>query len=151
MNLPEKGPYLTEGLEPGPGIAEALGRENGIFDSDVLQRKPFTCSIPSFNSPNGWGAERRPGFDVKVVGHLDRNSEKSTYCEIADNAEVFLNGSSIGLLVLNPCKTGETTISIEVAHDGVELVAKKCVEPSIRDDPDGNKIVCTESPIGDVH
>jgi hypothetical protein len=150
MNLPNKGPYLTEGLQPGPGIAEALRRENRIFDSDGLEREPFTCSIAKFKSPTGWGAEERPGFDVKVVGHLDRHSEETTYCRIVDNAEVFLNGKSIGLIVLNPCKNGETAISIEVAHDGVQLVAKKCVEPSDFDDPTGKQIVCTESPAGDV-
>ena len=146
MNLPLKGPYLTEGLEPGPGIAEALRRDNLIFDSDGLEREPFTCSIASFKSPPGYGEGERAGFEVKVIGHLDRNSEESTYCRIADNAEVILNGKSIGLIVLNPCKSGKTTVSIEVAHNGVELEVKKCVEPSIFDDPAGDKMVCSETP-----
>jgi hypothetical protein len=150
MNLPNKGPYLTEGLERGPGIAEALRRESRIFDSDGLEHEPFTCSITKLQSPTGWGAEKRPGFDVKVIGHLDRHSEETSYCRIVDNAEVFLNGKSIGLIVLNPCKSGDTTVSIEVAHDGVELMAKKCVQPSIFHDPAGEQIVCTESPVRDV-
>ena len=151
LDLPNKGPYLTEGLEPGPEISEVLAREKGIFDSDLLEREPIACSVPAFKSPNGWGAERRTGFDVKVIGHLDRNSEKSSYCEIADNAEIFLNGKSIGFIVLNPCKTGELTISIEIAQDGDRPIARKCVEPAIGDDPDGNKLVCIESPVGDGH
>jgi hypothetical protein len=151
MNLPEKGPYLTEGLEPGAGIAESLRRDNQIFDADGLEREPFSCAIPGFKPPPGWGTAR-VGFDVKVIGHLDRHSEESSYCRIVDNAEVFLNGKSIGLIVLNPCKSGETTVSIEVAHDGVELAVKKCVEPSTSDDPAGNQIVCSDSPFaGDAH
>lgn len=149
MDLPDKGPYLTEGLQPGVGVAEALRREHQIFDSDGLEREPFTCSIASFKPPPGWGAKERPSFDVRVVGHLDRNSEESIYCRIANNAEVFLNGKHIGLIVLNPCKNGETTLSIDVAHDGVELMVKKCVEPSIFDDPTGKQIFCSESPAGD--
>jgi hypothetical protein len=146
MNLPNNGPYLTEGLEPGPGVNEALRRDNLIFDSDGLEREPFSCSIPGFKPPQGWGSTTRAAFDVKVIGHLDRNSEESSYCRIIDNAEVILNGKSIGLIVLNPCKSGETTVSIEVAHNGVELAVKKCVEPSIFDDATGNQIVCSDSP-----
>ena len=74
MNLPHKGPYLTE-TEPGPGIAEALRRDNLIFDSEGLEREPFTCSIASFKSPPGYGERERAGFEVKVIGHLDRHSE----------------------------------------------------------------------------
>jgi hypothetical protein len=147
MNLPNKGPYLTEGLEPGQGIAEALRRDNLIFESNGLEREPFTCSIASFKSPPGYGERERAGFDVKVIGHRDGHREESSYCRIADNAEVILNGKSIGLIVLNPCKSGETTVSIEVAHDGVELTVKKCVEPSIFDDPAGSQIVCRDSPL----
>ncbi|SRR5579871_3736906 len=150
MNLPNKGPYLTEGLELGPGIAEALRRESRIFDSDGLEHEPFTCSIAKFKSPTGWGAEERPGFDVKVIGHLEHNSEDADYCRIVNNAEVFLNGKSIGLIPLYPCNRSETTVSIEVAHNGVELMAKKCVEPSIFDEPTGKQIICTESPVAGV-
>ncbi len=57
MNLPDKGPYLTEGLEPGAGIAEALRRENRIFDSDGLEREPFNCSIASFKPPARVGSK----------------------------------------------------------------------------------------------
>jgi hypothetical protein len=102
--------------------------------------------LASFKSPPGYGERERAGFEVKVIGHLDRHSEESSYCRIADNAEVILNGKSIGLIVLNPCKSSETTLSIEVAHDGVELAVKKCVEPSIFDDPASNKMVCSETP-----
>jgi hypothetical protein len=148
MNLPDKGPYLTEGINPGADVREALRRENGIFDSDGLERKPFTCSIAKFKSPTGWGAEERPGFDVKVIGHYDRDSEEGSYCRIADNVEIIVNGKSIGRIVLNPCKNGDMTVSIEVAHNGVELISRKCIEPF--DDPTGKQIVCTESPVGDV-
>jgi hypothetical protein len=150
MNLPKKGPYLTEGLEAGPGIAEALRRESRIFDSDGLEHEPFSCSIAKFKSPTGWGAEERPGFDVKVIGHLDRDSDQGSYCRIANNAEVIINGKGIGRIVLNPCKDGETTVSIEVAHDGVKLMVKKCVEPSIFDDPTEKQIICSETPISDA-
>jgi hypothetical protein len=146
MNLPKKGPYLTKGLEPGPRIAEALRRTSLIFDSEGLKAEPFTCSIPGFTSPPGWGEPKRAAFNVKVVGHHDSNSEESSYCRIADNAEVFLNGRSIGLITLNPCVNGgETPIIIEVAHNGVELAINKCVEPSIFDDHASNKIVCSET------
>jgi hypothetical protein len=148
MNLPHKGPYLTEGLEPRPGVDEALRRDHLIFDSDGLEREPFSCAIPAFTPPPGWGAARA-GFDVKVIGHRDHDSEESSYCRIADHAEVLLNGKSIGLIVLNPCKSGETTVSIEVAHDGVELAVRTCVEMSVFDDPAGDKIVCGDNAFGD--
>jgi hypothetical protein len=150
MNLPQMGPYLTEGLNPSANVREALRRENGIVDSDSLKREPFTCSVAEFKPPTGWGAVERPAFDVKVIGHLDGYSEETSYCRIVDNAEVFLDGKSIGLLVLNPCKNGERLISIEVAHDGVQLAVKKCVEPSIFDDPTEKQTVCTESPIAKI-
>jgi hypothetical protein len=145
MNLPHKGPYLTEGLEPGPGVEEALRRDHLMFESDGLQREPFSCAIPAFKPPAGWGSARA-GFDVRVIGHHDRDSQESSYCRIADNAEVLLNGKSLGFIVLNPCKSGEVTLSIEAAHDGVELSVRKCIEPSIFDDPTGNQIVCSDSP-----
>ena len=146
MNLPHKGPYLTEGLEPGPGIAEALRRSSLIFDSEGLKTEPLTCSIPDFTPPAGWGT-KRTGFNIKVIGHHDHSSEESSYCRMADNVEVFLNGKSIGLITLNPCANGgETPLIIEVAHNGVELAINKCVEPSIFEDPASNKIVCSETP-----
>jgi hypothetical protein len=146
-NLPDKGPYLTDGLFPGAGVREALERDNGIFGSESLSAKPFTCSIPEFKPPPGWGAGR-PSFDVKVIGHYDRNSEEGSYCRIVDNIEVFVNGKSIGLMVLNPCKNSDLTVSVEVAHNGVELASKRCVEPL--NDVTGEQIVCTESPVVDA-
>jgi hypothetical protein len=145
MNLPKKGPYLTEGLEPGAGVAAALRRSNLIFDSEGLQSEPFTCSIPGFTAPAGWGGEKRAAFDVRVIGHRDRNSQESSYCMIADNAEVFLNGRRVGLIPLNPCKSGDTLLGIDVAHNGVELEVTKCVEPSIFEDPVGNTVRCAKA------
>jgi hypothetical protein len=146
MNLPHTGPYLTEVLEPGPGVEAALRRDHLMFESDGLQREPFSCAIPGFKPAAGWSSEARPAFDVRVIGHHDHDSQESSYCRIADNAEVLLNGKSLGFIVLNPCKSGEATLSIEVAHDGVELSVRKCIEPSIFDDPTGNQIVCSDSP-----
>jgi hypothetical protein len=152
MNLPEKGPYLTEGLEPGPGIAAALRRANSIFDSEGLKTEPFKCSVPGFTPPSGWGQTWRAGFKVEVIGHLDRNSQESDYCRIADNAEVFVNGKSIALIPLNPCGRDETPVIVEVAHNGVELTVRKCVLPPASEDPVGNKIVCSEKPLAaDAH
>jgi hypothetical protein len=146
MNLPNKGPYLTDGLEPGAGISAALRRDNLIFDSEGLKTEPFMCSVPGFTPPPGWGGPPRASFKVEVVGHHDRNSGESSYCNIADNAEVFLNGKSLGLIPLNPCASGDTPVIIEVAHNGVELIVNKCVLPSIFEAPSGNKIVCNEKP-----
>ena len=73
MNLPA-GPYLTEEGKPGPGVAEALRRDNLIFDSDSLEREAFTCSV-AVKSPPGYG-ERAGRFRRQVIGHLDRNSER---------------------------------------------------------------------------
>jgi hypothetical protein len=151
MNLPNKGSYLTEGLEPGAGVSAALRRDNSIFDSEGLKTDPFTCSVPGFTPPPGWGGPPRASFKVEVVGHLDRNSEESSYCKIVDNAEVLLNGKSLGLIPLNPCASGDTPVIIEVAHNGVELIINKCVVPSLYEDPKGNKVVCNEKPFaGDV-
>jgi hypothetical protein len=40
--------------------------------------------------------------------------------------------------------------SIEVAHNGVELMSKECNEPSIFNDPNGNQIACKERPLAYV-
>jgi hypothetical protein len=142
MNLPDYGPYLTDGLKPGAGVREALQHDQLIFDSDGLEREPFVCSIPEVDST-------RAAFDVRVVGRLDRDTGEQSYCRIADHAEVILNGKSIGFVVLNPCKNSDETVSIEVAHDGVELAVRTCVNPLL-DNVGGHQIVCSDSPFADV-
>jgi hypothetical protein len=64
MNLPNKGQYLTEGLESGAGISAALRRDNLIFDSDGLKTESFTCSVPGFTPPPGGGATASYETDI---------------------------------------------------------------------------------------
>jgi hypothetical protein len=121
LDLPHMGPYLTQGLEPGPAVVDALKRKYGIFDSGGLQANPFECSIPAIPAVQGWG-DGHPGYKVKVIGHLDKNSRESSYSKIADNAEVFLQGKSLGLVVLN---LTEGIDSIEVWYDAA-LEVRTC-------------------------
>jgi len=128
------------------GLLKPYGEKTGFLIVTAWNVSLSIVLSLASNPPPGWGARERASFDVKVIGHLDRHSEESSYCKIVNNAEVFLSGKSIGQIVLYPCRNSETIVSIEVAHDGVELVVRKCVEPSLFDDPDGNKIVCSDSP-----
>lgn len=125
LDLPHMGPYLTEGLEPGPVVVKALKRKYGIFDSESLQANPFECSIPEVQAVQGWG-DGHPGYNVRVVGHLDKNSQESDYHMIADNAEVFLHGKSLGFVVLNLTEGIE---SIEVWYDATLEVRTCRVKP----------------------
>jgi hypothetical protein len=121
LDLPHMGPYLTEGLEPGPAVVTTLQRKYGIFDSDSLQANPFECSIPEAPAVQGRG-DGHPGYKVRVIGHLDKNSQESSYSMIADNAEIFLQEKSLGLVVLN---LTEGTDSIEVWYDAA-LEVRTC-------------------------
>jgi hypothetical protein len=45
----------------------------------LISRIRGAIEAREFKSPTGWGAEERPGFDVKVIGHYDRDSEEGSY------------------------------------------------------------------------
>jgi hypothetical protein len=139
MNLPRKGPYLTEGLDPGPAAVATLERKSGIFDSAGLQAHAFECSIPAVT--NSWGGPR-PGFTARVVGHLDKNSQESSYCRIRDDAEVIFNGQSVGIIGMNPCRW-YTLDSIGIAHDGQSLAITKCEESHDASADGKNHLVCS--------
>src|SRR5262245_50821543 len=62
MNLPKKGPYLTEGLDPGRAAVEALQRNHGIFSGEEHAPAPAVCAVPPFSPIPGWGSGDRPGF-----------------------------------------------------------------------------------------
>lgn len=142
-DLPEKGPYLTEGLTPGPEAVAALQHKYGIYDSKVLKEHPFKCSIPAQKLEPGWNISATTGFSVQVDGHLDENSEETTYARIRDDAEVFLNNKSVALLPLNPWGFTKEVSTLEISQVGLELRVYKCsVEP---DNIEGNKLVCGES------
>jgi hypothetical protein len=132
MDLPHMGPYLTEGLNPGPDVVAALQRNNGIFDSERLQSHPFDCSIPSFRATQGWN-NGRPGYQARVVGHLDKVADV-----ISPYAEVFLQGKHLGNIFLNG---GGSIDSIEVWYD-VALEVRTCrTKPEISTDNSVN-VVC---------
>lgn len=118
MNPPYMGPYLTEGLEAGPAVVAALQRKNGIFDSESLRDNPFDCSIPAVQAVQGWH-DSRPGYEVRVVGHVDKISDL-----ISPYTEVFLQGKSLGNISLNG---GGNIDSIEVWNDGA-LEVRICQE-----------------------
>jgi len=136
MDLPHMGPYLTEGLDPGATVVAALQRKNGIFDSKSLQDNPFDCSIPSVQAVQGWG-DGHPGFEVRVVGHLDKISDM-----ISPYTEVFLQGKGLGNIFLNG---GGNIDSIEVWYDGA-LEVRTCREIPGTDLGNAQVITCRYEP-----
>jgi hypothetical protein len=149
MNLPHGGPYLSNGfMEPPPqSIVSILEEKNRIYDSLGLSTRPFTCTSPHLAALPGPERERE-GFEVKVVGHYEKpDDNESSYCRMVDNAEVIVNGKSAGRLVLNPCPNGPMLVSVEIAHDGVELAIRRCTHDFADDVPDQERIVCREEPL----
>jgi hypothetical protein len=136
MDLPHMGPYLTEGLDPSPTVVAALQRKNGIFDSESLRDNPFDCSIPSFQVTPGWN-EGRPGYEVRVVGHLDKISDM-----ISPYTEVFLQGKGLGNIFLNG---GGNIDSIEVWYD-VALAVRTCRITPGTDVGNAQDITCRYEP-----
>jgi hypothetical protein len=149
MNLPHGGPYLSNGfMEPPPqSVVRVLEEKHRIYDSPGLSARPFTCTSPHLAAVPS--AEReREGFEVKVVGHYEKpDDNESSYCRMVDNAEVIVNGKSIGRLVLNPCSNGPMLVSAEIAHDGVELAIRRCTHDFADDVPGQERIVCREEPL----
>lgn len=150
MNLPHKGPYLTEGLSPAPAVVSALESKYRIFNSEGLSAHPLICTAPHLNAVPGWEPMEREGFKLEVIGHYDseKNGRASSYCTMTDSAEVLVNGKSVGSIVLNPCENGPMLVSIEVAHDGVELAIRKCTHDPLGDrGADQQQLVCREEPL----
>jgi hypothetical protein len=152
LNLPKMGPYLTEGDTPSPGVVRALQDKYGIFDSVALSAHPVTCTIPHLDAVPGWEQER-PGFEVRIVGHWDkeRNDQVSSYCMMVDNAEVLVNGKSIGSILLNPCENGLTLLSVEVYHSGVELSIRTCSHDLTDHNVDQEQVICREAATAGAH
>ncbi len=142
-NLPKNGRYLTEGLIPGQSAVEALQKKYGVYDSRSLKNHPYECSIPAFKLTPGWGAGEMTGFSIRVSGHLDVNSNATTYQSIADNAEVFLNGKSVALIGLNPhgFMLGVSSLAISQENPGLNLSKCSVAPHSI----DGSNLECSNS------
>ena len=112
-----------------------------------MSARPFTCTSPHLAAAPGPERERE-GFEVKVVGHYEKpDDNESSYCRMVDNAEVIVNGKSIGRLVLNPCSNGPMLVGAEIAHDGVELAIRRCTHDFADDVPGQERIVCREEPL----
>jgi hypothetical protein len=149
MNLPHGGPYLRDGfMEPPPlDVVSALEEKNRIYDSEGLSARPFTCRSPHLADVPGSERERE-GFEVRVVGHNEKpDDNESRYCRMVYNAEVIVNGKSAGLLVLNPCGNGPMLVSVEIAHDGVQLAIRRCTHDFADDVPAQERVVCREEPL----
>jgi len=147
MNLPRGGPYLSNGWPPPQGVVRTLEEKNRIYDSQGLSARPFTCTAPHLAAVPGSERERE-GFEVKVVGHNAKpDDNESSYCRMVDNAEVFVNGKSLGLFVLNACEKGPMLVSVEIAHNGVELALRRCTHDYADDLPDQERLVCREEPL----
>lgn len=149
MNLPLKGPFLSEGLTAPPSAVSALQSKYGIFDSEGLSEHPFTCTSAHLDAVPGW-ERKREGFEVRVIGHIDhaKNNEESSYCHMIDRAEVIVNGKSVGSIVLNPCEDEPTLVGVEVAHDGVGLAVRRCTHDPLADKAaDQQQVACREEPL----
>ncbi len=129
-NLPNMGPYLTEGLTAGEAQTETLRKKYGIYSSYDLSKHPYECVIPPIKPVLGWSPRETVGFTVKVVGNIDTDDSKTSYRQITDNAEVFLEGKSIGRLHLNPYGFRGGTSSIEISSGASpDLVQIVCALP----------------------
>lgn len=142
MDLLHMGPYLTEGLEPGPTVVTALQRKYGVFDSGSLRDNPFECSIPEVQAVQGWHGSQ-PGYKVRVVGYRAKNGQEGDYHMIANDAEVFLQGKSLGRLVLN---LPDGIDLIEVWHDDVSLQVRTCEIPQGADTGIPYNLTCRYEP-----
>lgn len=129
-NPPSMGPYLSEGLSAGEAQIEALQKKYGIYSSDSLSKHPFECVIPPIKPILGWDATLTPGYTARVVGHVDTDDSKTSYRQMVNNAEVFLNGKPIGALHLNPYGLTHGTSSVEISSGAQpDLVQIVCALP----------------------
>jgi hypothetical protein len=128
-DLPYKGPFLNEGLRAGKPQIEALQQKYGIYTSSSLSQHPFECVIPSIKPVPGWSPRPTSGYTAKVVGHVDTDSEKTSYRQIIDEAEIFLSGKSIAKLWLNPYGFTTGTSSIEISAGQPDLRKVECALP----------------------
>jgi hypothetical protein len=142
-DLPHKGPFLSEGLRAGRPQIDALQRKYGIYSSKSLSDTPVDCVIPPIDSVPGWSPKLTSGYSARVVGRVETNSDKSSYRDMVDEAEVFLNGKSIGKLWLNPYGFTSGTNSIEISSGQPDLTETRCDSPEseLLDKP----LVCKES------
>jgi hypothetical protein len=129
-NPPNMGPYLSEGLTAGEAQIEALQKKYGIYDSSSLSKHPYECVIPPIKPVPGWSPHPTNGFTAKVVGNVETDDTKTSYREIIDNVEVFLNGNSLNKLHLNPYGFTSGTSSIEISAGAQpDLVQIVCALP----------------------
>jgi hypothetical protein len=140
-DIPALGPFLTDGLKPDAAVVKALQQRYGIYDSRALKQIPFECRIPSLPAAPGWRSEV-PGFDVRVSGHFDENSLTGSYRQMADDAEIFLNGQSLGFVPLNPYGFTVQNSSIDISQQEHRLNIRKCAV--VVGSVDGSQLVCSE-------
>ena len=138
-NPPHKGPYLSEGLSAGQAQIEALQKKYGIYTSDSLSKHPFECVIPPIKPVPGWDASLTRGYTAKVAGHVNSDDSKTSYRQIIDNVEVFLDGKSVGTLGLNPYGFTVGTSSVEISSgQQPDLIQIVCALPE--DDTAGDRL-----------
>jgi hypothetical protein len=140
-NIPDLGPYLADGWKPDATVVKALQQKYGIYDSRSLKRVPFECRIPSLPLAPGRRGEV-PGFDVRVSGHFDESSSTGSYRTMADDAEIFLNGRSLGLVPLNPYGFTVENSPIDISQQEHGLNIRKCAVSA--GSIDGSQLVCSD-------
>ena len=136
-NIPARGPFMPEGVNVDPTVAKTVNRKYGIFQNATLQKEPFTCIIPAFKSPPGWGDENRPQLVIKVSSRPDyEGSRRSDYAIAAGWVDVSLNGKKLDVLNRFADYDGahsddadrKVLTSIEIEHTGVNYVVHRCVQ-----------------------
>ena len=109
--------------------------------AEIVCASRNTCTIPPVPALGGWH-DTVPSYTAKVVGHLDEHRDASSYRLIADDAEIFLNGKSLGLMGLNPygASIGPDWIKIN-AIDGIAvgLYVETCTIKDAPSTPDVDK------------
>lgn len=138
-NIPELGPYLQDGRKPSAETLKLLQDKYGLYESFSLKQKPLKCLIPALPAARGF-RDLVPGFEVRVVGHFDADSANGSYRDMADNAEVLLNGRRVALLTLNPFGFTVETSSIDISQQEHGLNLRTCSVSA--ETVDGGKLDC---------
>jgi len=130
MNLPHDHPYGFPITITPESLARlsSLAAQYGIYDSRLLQSKPFECDLPVNVPPQTSGRDQSVA-KIRVVGVFDDdNGQATSERQIKDYVDLFVGNALVGRLFLNSYGfTADGTDSIELAGDGLRVRANLCL------------------------
>jgi hypothetical protein len=137
VDAPGSGADLTDNAIVAPQ------QKYGIYGSKSLKAQPFTCTIPRLPAAAG-GHLAANGYTVKIVGHLDEQSDATSYRLIQDDVEIYLDGRSLGSMGLNPYGITMGLDWIQVTEiEGFGLFTETCaIDDATPSDGVYKRLVC---------